>query len=130
MWVMHDIRHINTIQFTAPVKHPHPPFPLIAHPAVGTCTQYTQSTLTLKRDTLLHGVHCTCTHQPVFSPGPFSRVAPYAFHTSFPLRYHTKCLMWSQTTPTREPCLQYSTVYDNSPTSPRICIYNYVHAPL
>ena len=42
-------------------------------------------------------------HVSMFSPGPFSRVAPYAFHTSFPLMYHPKCLMWSQTPPKPRP---------------------------
>ena len=36
-------------------------------------------------------VQCSMYYTSVFSPGPFSRVPPYAFHTSFPLMYHPKC---------------------------------------
>ena len=36
----------------------------------------------------------------VFSPDTFSGVAPYTFHTSFPLMYAiSNVLMWSQTPP-------------------------------
>ena len=42
-------------------------------------------------------------NKTVFSPGPLSRVAPYAFHTNFPLMYYPKRLMWSQTPPKPRP---------------------------
>ena len=52
---------------------------------------------------------------PVFSPGPFSRVAPYAFQTSFPLMY-VSSLMFdvvtnsAQIMPTRSSLIKYNTL--------------------
>ena len=54
---------------------------------------------------------CTDKHNiknVMYSTGKHSKysvtpVAPYAFYTTFPLMYHPKCLMWSQTPPKQRP---------------------------